>query len=131
MNLSPAVASTSAQPQDAGPTVDVRLSKGGRLTGKAWKGDKTAARRTFIAPALKTPFKKRMDKEQARKAVLAVEREMKDEKEAEAERRRTAIRERRERQAEKKRLEDVAAKMSVKKAQRMKKRLGRSKKING
>lgn len=41
------------------------------------------------------------------------------------------IRERRERQAEKARLEAIAEKMSVKKLQRMKKRLGRSKKING
>jgi hypothetical protein len=91
--------------------------------------------------------------------VKALEREMKDEARLEEERKRQALKERRERREEKKGLEEMKARMSAKKLQRMKKvsfglevqtdlvgsslltcpplfptmwqRLGRSKKING
>ncbi|GMK55741.1 hypothetical protein CspeluHIS016_0207970 [Cutaneotrichosporon spelunceum] len=118
--------------QDAAPRVlEVRASKLGRSHGKAWKAEKTATRRTIMAPGLRSSFAKRIEQDRARKAVLAVEKEMKDEAKEEHERKVTAIRERRERKAEKERLEQVAAKMSAKKLQRLKKRQGRSKKING
>ncbi|TXT16035.1 hypothetical protein VHUM_00538 [Vanrija humicola] len=126
--------------------LEVRASKNGRTHGKAWKSDKTATRRSYISNELKTPFEKRMEREKERQAMKAVEREMKEEEQAAKDRKITIIRERRERAAEKARLESVAAKMSAKKAQRMKKvragpdnrrvahapqRQGRSKKING
>ncbi|WOO76877.1 rRNA-processing protein CGR1 [Vanrija pseudolonga] len=111
--------------------LEVRASKNGRTHGKAWKSEKTATRRNYISSELKTPFEKRMEREKEKQAMKAVERKMKEEEQAAKDRKVTIIRERRERAAEKARLEAVAAKMSAKKAQRMKKRQGRSKKING
>jgi hypothetical protein len=72
---------------DAGPSdslvLEVRTSKLGRSHGKAWKSDKGATRRTTMPASLKTPFEKRMERATARKAVLAVEQDMKDEEKAE------------------------------------------------
>ncbi|RXK36075.1 rRNA-processing protein CGR1 [Tremella mesenterica] len=107
-------------------------SKLGKTNGKGWKAPKeTAVRRSYISPSIKTSFAKRKELEKTRQAVRDIEREMKEEKATEDERKRTAIRERRERQAEKERQEQLKAKMSAKKLQRMKKRLGRTKKVNG
>ncbi|GFZ50116.1 rRNA-processing protein CGR1 [Saitozyma sp. JCM 24511] len=121
---------SSSAPRDP-VLLSVAPSKNGRTAGKAHKSSKTATRRSYISNSIKTPFEKRMEKEKEREAVKQVEREMKEEAEAERERKRTALKERRERQAEKSRLEAMAAKMSAKKLQRLRKRQGRSKKING
>ncbi|ORX37924.1 hypothetical protein BD324DRAFT_623845 [Kockovaella imperatae] len=118
----------------AGPSAPVRslaASKNGRTAGKAHKESKSAARRSYLSRASKQGFEHRKELESKRQAMKGVEKEMKEEKEAEQERKRTAIKERRERQEEKQRLELVKAKMSAKKLQRMKKRQGRTKKING
>lgn len=112
-------------------TLDVRASKLGRTHGKAWKGEKTSTRRTMMHSGLKSSYEKRREKSKEKDAIKAVEREMKEETEAERERwvqgdpadprKRTIIRERRERQAERERLASIAEKMSAKKLQRMKK----------
>ena len=46
----------------------------------------TAVRRSYLSPAIKTPFEKRKERERAKEAVKAVEREMKEDKAAEDER---------------------------------------------
>ncbi|WVR08229.1 rRNA-processing protein CGR1 [Kwoniella sp. DSM 27419] len=111
--------------------VSVAASKNGRTAGKAHKSEKTAKNRSYISESLKTPFEKRREKDRQVEAMKTMEKELKDDKEAERQRKVTVIKERRERQAEKQRMEEMRAKMSAKKLQRMKKRQGRSKKING
>lgn len=55
---------------------------------------------------------------------------MKDEKTAEVERKKSITKERKLKAAEKLRLEEMATRMSARKLQRMKKRLGRTPKVN-
>ncbi|CAK9781511.1 hypothetical protein CC85DRAFT_269531 [Cutaneotrichosporon oleaginosum] len=112
---------TSSTQPTAPKVLEVRPSKLGRSHGKAWKGEKESTRRTIMAPGLKSPFAKRLEQDKARQAVKAVEKEMKDEAKEEHERKVAAIRERRQRKAEKERLEQIAAKMSAKKLQRLRK----------
>lgn len=71
---------TTTEPKPLAP------SNLGRSVGKAHKSSKTALRRSYISPAIKTPFEKRKEKEQAREAVRQVEQEMKEESQAEQER---------------------------------------------
>lgn len=92
MDIEQPVASTSAQPLGSADIVTstaarpLAHTKGGRTAGKAHKSEKTALRRSYISPALKTPFEKRMERQKEKDAVKAVEKEMKDEQEAERER---------------------------------------------
>ncbi|WWD20125.1 rRNA-processing protein CGR1 [Kwoniella shandongensis] len=111
--------------------VSVAPSKLGRTPGKAHKSEKTALKRSYLSAEIKTPFEKRMENEKKKEAAKAVERELKEEAETERQRKVTIIKDRRERQAERIRMEEMKAKMSAKKLQRMKKRQGRSKKISG
>lgn len=71
---------TTSEPKPLAP------SNLGRSTGKAHKSSKSALRRSYISPSIKTPFEKRKEKEQARDAVRAVEQDMKEDKEAEDDR---------------------------------------------
>ena len=68
------------------PLVEVATSKHGRIPGKAHKANKSAVRRSYISPAIKSPFDKRKELEKKRQAVKDVERDMKEEAKAEAER---------------------------------------------
>jgi rRNA-processing protein CGR1 len=77
-----ASSSTSREPV----LITVAAPKNGRTPGKAHKSDKTAVRRSYINTAIKTPFEKRMEAEKRREAVKRVERDLKEEAEAEAER---------------------------------------------
>jgi rRNA-processing protein CGR1 len=61
----------------------IAASNGGRSVGKAHKSAKSALKRSYISPSLKTPFEKRKEKEKAQEAVKAVEQEMKEDGEAE------------------------------------------------
>ncbi|OCF37114.1 rRNA-processing protein CGR1 [Kwoniella heveanensis CBS 569] len=126
-----ASSSTSTSPASAPVTVGLAASKNGRTPGKAHKSEKTAVKRSYISNSIKTPFEKRREKDRQTEATKALEKEMKDDKEEERQRKVTIIKERRERTAERHRMEEMKAKMSAKKLQRMKKRQGRSKKING
>lgn len=74
-----AVASSSSS---AHATQEVAQRKGGRTPGKAHKSAKAPLRRSYISESIKTPFAKRMEEEQKKQAVKAVEKEMKDDKEA-------------------------------------------------
>ncbi|WVF68624.1 hypothetical protein IAT40_003394 [Kwoniella sp. CBS 6097] len=128
---SSSTSSSAATPAPAPVTVSLAASKNGRTAGKAHKSDKTAVKRSYISNSIKTPFEKRREKDRQTDATKALEKEMKDDKEEERQRKVTIIKERRERTAERHRMEELSAKMSAKKLQRMKKRQGRSKKING
>lgn len=66
--------------------VPMAASKNGRTPGKAHKSQKTAKARSYISPAIKTPFEKRREADKKREATKGVEREMKEEKESEKER---------------------------------------------
>lgn len=65
------------------PPLEVAASKNGRTIGKAHKSGKAPVRRSYISDAIKTPFAQRMEEEKKRQAVRALEKEMKEEKEAE------------------------------------------------
>ncbi|KAL7411420.1 Cgr1 family-domain-containing protein [Mrakia frigida] len=120
--------STSTPPR----TLAVGQSAGGRVSGKFWKQPKTATRRSNLPAGVKTPsWDARVEKRKKEDAIKLLEKTLKDEKLAEEERKKTITKERKLRVEEKKRLEEMAARMSAKKLQRMKKRLGRSKKVNG
>lgn len=86
MDVDQPEASSSTLVAPSPVVVSMGPSKNGRSIGKAHKSDKAAVRRSYISPAIKTPFAKRMEEQKKRDAMRATEREMKDEKEAEAER---------------------------------------------
>lgn len=81
----------SAEPSSSAQTtapvvVSVAPSKNGRTPGKAHKSAKTALRRSYISPSVKTPFEKRMEKEKAQQAAKQLEKELKEEKETDRQR---------------------------------------------
>jgi hypothetical protein len=80
------VASSSTTAALNPPTISLAASKNGRVSGKAWKETKVATRRSYLSPSLKTPFEVRREADKKREAVKLLEKEMKEEKEAEAER---------------------------------------------
>lgn len=83
-------------------------------------------------PGVKTAsWSARQAKRQALENVKKLETAMKDERRAEEDAKVSAIKERRARKEENKRLDEMRARMSAKKLQRMKKRLGRSKDKTG
>lgn len=86
-SLSKMSAEPSSSIQAAEPVVvSVAPSKNGRTPGKAHKSAKTALRRSYISPSVKTPFEKRMEKEKAQQAAKQLERELKEEKETDRQR---------------------------------------------
>ncbi|KAH8081925.1 hypothetical protein HD553DRAFT_274859 [Filobasidium floriforme] len=110
----------------------VAQSANGRTGGKGWKLQKTATKRSHLMPGVKAKsWDERMLKRTKLEALKKVERDMRDETKREEEATRQRLKERRERHAERKREEEMRARMSAKKLQRMKKRLGRTKKVNG
>lgn len=82
--------------------IEMAASKNGRVSGKNWKTEKTAKAcvlclsslssltmsrsRSYISPSVKTPFAARQEAQKKKDAMKALEKEMKEEKEAEAER---------------------------------------------
>ncbi|BGP12971.1 hypothetical protein JCM10213_006610 [Rhodosporidiobolus nylandii] len=114
-------------PEDALPKDSTNVS------GRWWKAEHKATARAQGGKQDKQKLDKkwaaRMESRKRDDAVKKLERDIKQEKEDEAERKKQALKERREKEAEKKRLQEMAARMSAKKLQRMKKRMGRSKKV--
>ncbi|TDL28589.1 hypothetical protein BD410DRAFT_811677 [Rickenella mellea] len=107
-------------------------SAAGRTSGKPWKAQKTATRRTFLPQGVKTKnWEDRMEKTKREAAVKKLQAEMKEEKQSELARRREVTMERKKALEEKKRLEEAKAKMGARKAARLRRKAGRSKKING
>ncbi|KGM92593.1 rRNA-processing protein CGR1 [Paracoccidioides brasiliensis Pb18] len=100
--------------------------KGMRKNGKNWHGTKTPFRPT----AGQTSYLKRLEERKARDVMKEREKEMKDEKEAERQRRIQAIRDRRAAKEEKLRYEKMAEKMHRKRVERLKRREKRNKLLN-
>ncbi|EEH39291.2 Nop16-like protein CgrA [Paracoccidioides lutzii Pb01] len=100
--------------------------KGMRKNGKNWHGTKTPFRPT----AGQTSYSKRLEERKARDVMKEKEKEMKDEKEAERQRRIQAIRDRRAAKEEKLRYEKMAEKMHRKRVERLKRREKRNKLLN-
>ncbi|KAG8758489.1 rRNA-processing protein cgr1 [Serendipita sp. 396] len=120
------------QSQSPGQLNAVGVSKTGRVSGKNWKTQKTATVRSNLPNGVKSrSWEDRKRKDTQLAAVKALQKELQDEKKAEIQRRREITQERKERALERQRLEEMKAKMSAKKLARMRKRQGRTKKING
>ncbi|KAF9970447.1 hypothetical protein BGZ73_006848 [Actinomortierella ambigua] len=95
-----------------------------RVSGKEWKESKTATNRTYLQKGVKSSFEKRMAKSRELKLARDMAKEMTEEKIAEKRRKREITEERRKIKEEKERLEAMAAKMSVNKLKRLKKKQG-------
>lgn len=78
--------SSSAGPSSAPPVAQMAPSKNGRTAGKAHKSSKAPVRRSYISEAIKTPFEKRMEAEKKKQAIKGVEKDMKEEMQAEKDR---------------------------------------------
>ncbi|KIJ45145.1 hypothetical protein M422DRAFT_251338 [Sphaerobolus stellatus SS14] len=126
----PTATGQGPQPESA-PVIELNTTANGRVSGKGWKLEKAATRRTQMSSGLKTPYEERMDKTQREKSLKKLQLEMKEEKEGEVKRRREITIARKKAALERQQFEEMKAKMSAKKAARLKRRAGRSKKVNG
>lgn len=104
-------------------------SANGRVSSKSWKLDKL--RTNITASGMSKTFQSRMEQTTKNMAVKKLEKELKDEKQAELMRRREVTKERKKAAEEKRRLEEDKAKMGARKAARLRRKAGRTKKING
>ncbi|KAH7345285.1 Cgr1 family-domain-containing protein [Rhizoctonia solani] len=133
----PEASTSSVQPTEAVTHnevdfISISQTSNGRVNGKGWKSQKTATKRSHIQAGVKAKsWEDRMRKTATEAAVKKLHREMVEEKAVDAQKRRDVSQERKKARAEKARLEELAAKMSAKKAERLRKRAGRSKKVNG
>ncbi|GMG36429.1 unnamed protein product [Ambrosiozyma monospora] len=100
-------------------------SKGSRVSGKEWKIQKKAFR--VKALGVKSSWEKRQLQREKDKQTNAKLKEMKDERERERKEKIQAIKERREKIAEKERYEKLATIMKAKKLDRLKRREKRNK----
>ncbi|PSR97491.1 hypothetical protein BD289DRAFT_425623 [Coniella lustricola] len=101
-------------------------SLGMRKNGKQWHAPKKA----FRPASGLTPYEKRAKERVALAAMKVKEKEMKDEKEAERQRRMTQLKEKRAAKEEKERYERLAAKMHKKRVERLKRKEKRNKLLN-
>jgi len=101
-------------------------AQGMRKNGKQWH----APRKAFRPASGLTSFAKRTQARTDLAATKAKEKEMKEEKEAERQRRVQAIKDKREAKAEKERYEKMAATMHRKRVERLKRKEKRNKLIN-
>ncbi|KAG6911536.1 hypothetical protein DXG01_011838 [Tephrocybe rancida] len=112
--------------------VSLASSSNGRTSGKSWKAQKTATVRSQLPEGLKTKnWDDRMRKTQQAIAIKKLEAELREEKQAEFQRRRQVTQERKKAAEERQRLEEDKAKMGARKAARLRRKAGRTKKING
>ncbi|CAL1695342.1 unnamed protein product [Somion occarium] len=110
--------------------IPLGASSGGRVSGKPWKSQKTATVRSFLPEGVKSKWEERMEKTKKEKAIKALQTELKEEKQAEIKRRKEITLERKKAAEERRRLEEDKAKMGARKAARLRRRAGRTKKIN-
>ncbi|KAI5835285.1 Cgr1 family-domain-containing protein [Schizophyllum commune] len=116
---------------EATPVVELASSSGGRVSGKAWKPQKKATVRSHIQEGVRTKnWEDRMEKEKKAQAIKKLQAELKEEQEAERKARIDRIKERRAKAEERERIEMEKAKMGARKAARLRRRQGRTKKIN-
>ena len=122
------VAVEASTAKTAATTAPLQAQKGlgRRVNGKQWHVPKTAFRPT----AGQTTFAKRMEVESVKKATKAREQEMKDEKEAERQRRIQAIKDKRKAKEERERYAAMEEKMHRKRVERRKRREKRNKLLN-
>ncbi|GAA5989345.1 hypothetical protein JCM11641_002769 [Rhodosporidiobolus odoratus] len=128
MNADPTVCTDSDAPLPELPTDCTNVS------GRWWKPVEAKAKSRKLGGAqdklkLDKKWKEREEQRKKQESIKKLEKEIKADKLAEAERKREITKERKEKEAEKERLQQMAARMSAKKLQRMKKRMGRSKKV--
>ncbi|KAH8998911.1 hypothetical protein EDB86DRAFT_3075961 [Lactarius hatsudake] len=110
--------------------VPIASSSHGRVSGKPWKSQKTATARSHLPPALKSKsFSDRMEKASKALAIKKLQAELKEEKEAEIQRRREVTLERRKAAEERKRAEELKSQLGSRKAARLRRRAGRTKKM--
>ncbi|KAK4217634.1 hypothetical protein QBC37DRAFT_414252 [Rhypophila decipiens] len=114
----------TAKPASA-PAVTTK-NLGMRVNGKQWHEPKKA----FRPAAGLTSYEKRAKDRVAHALVKAKVKELKEEKEAERQRRITAIKEKRARKEEKERYELIAQKMHKKRVERLKRKEKRNKLLN-
>ncbi|KAI0652184.1 Cgr1 family-domain-containing protein [Trametes meyenii] len=103
----------------------------GRVSGKAWKVPKSATVRSHLPAGVKTKkWEERMEKTQKEHAIKKLQAELKQEKADEINRRKEVTLERKKAAEERQRLEEAKAKMGARKAARLRRKMGRTKKIN-
>ncbi|KAJ9123200.1 hypothetical protein QFC22_001393 [Naganishia vaughanmartiniae] len=125
-------ATTSEIPATTSAPRELAQTSQGRTSGKPWKLAKTATKRSHLMPGVKAAsWDQRQARRAARENMKKLETQLRDEKKAEEDAKVQSIKERRLRKEENVRLEEMKAKMSAKKLQRMKKRLGRTKNKTG
>ncbi|KAL7285141.1 hypothetical protein ACG7TL_000233 [Trametes sanguinea] len=132
-------ASTSSQAGDV-PVLPLAQSSAGRVSGKAWKPPKSATVRSHLPEGVKTKkWEERMEKTKKEQAIKKLQQELKQEKEEEIKRfvsapfprtRREVTLERKKALEERQRLEEAKAKMGARRAARLRRKMGRTKKIN-
>ncbi|KAI9461794.1 hypothetical protein HD554DRAFT_2176159 [Boletus coccyginus] len=110
---------------------DLAQSANGRVSGKPWKLAKTATVRSQSSAGHKTKWHVRMEKTTREHAVKKLEVELKQEKQAEKQRKREITLQRQRASEERRRLEQEKATMGARKSARLRRRAGRTKKING
>ncbi|CDR37004.1 CYFA0S01e06348g1_1 [Cyberlindnera fabianii] len=111
--------------QSTTPEVPDTLTQGSRVSGKGWKVQKNAFRVKSLGVGSK--WAKKQEQRLKDQQVKAKLKELKQEKEDEKKARIDAMKERREKKAEKERYEMMAAKMHAKKVERMRKKEKRNK----
>ncbi|KAK0464957.1 Cgr1 family-domain-containing protein [Desarmillaria tabescens] len=112
--------------------IPLRGSSNGRVSAKSWKPLKSATARSLASTGRKSKsWDDRMEKAKKAMSIKKLEKELKEEKQAEITRRKEITSERRKAAEEKRRLEEEKAKMGARKAARLRRKAGRSKKING
>ncbi|KAI0307750.1 hypothetical protein B0F90DRAFT_1621831 [Multifurca ochricompacta] len=108
----------------------IASSSRGRISGKPWKDQKTATVRSNLQPTLKSrSFTDRIEKAKKAKAIKAFQVELREEKQAEIKRRREVTLERRKIADERKRAEELKIQLGARKAARLQRRAGRTKKV--
>ncbi|KAG9314255.1 hypothetical protein JVU11DRAFT_5043 [Chiua virens] len=112
-------------------TIALAASANGRISGKPWKLHKSATVRSQASAGHKTKWHLRMEKTKCEHAVKKLESELKQEKQAEKQRKREITLQRQRAAEERRRLEQEKAIMGAKKSARLRRRAGRTKKVNG
>ncbi|KAJ7630799.1 Cgr1 family-domain-containing protein [Roridomyces roridus] len=122
-------------PSSAGRVVlPLAPSSAGRVSGKRHleaPQKRHSVDRSHLQDGVKTKWEDRVTQTKKAHAIKKLQQELADEKQAEIVRRREITQARKKAAAERARLEEDKAKMGARKAERMRRRAGRSKKVNG
>ncbi|CAD6571845.1 MAG: hypothetical protein CYPHOPRED_004598 [Cyphobasidiales sp. Tagirdzhanova-0007] len=120
----------SAQPSAPSSSIATLSTERGTNRLRPWKQTrKESTSQTQKSGKLGKKWEQRLNERKQTEATKKLERDLKQDKEVQLARRKTIAMERRTALEEKRRVEDLASKVSAKKLQRLKKRLNRSKKV--